>query len=437
MPTARPPSRAKPTRMLRGPRRLDLEEVRRRRRRGAGRRACRTASRARRGRSRRARRPCGRAGRASRRPARRRGCSAAGGRGAGGRTSIASASSTAARCATPLRPVWTAAPPSDVRVDDLVGHGPDDVGPGHEHVARALDHHGEVGDRRRVDRSPGARTEDHRDLRHDAGGEDVAQEDLGIAAQRRDALLDPRAARVVEPDDRRPDLHREIHDLADLLGVRLRQRAAEHREVLAEDEHQPAVDGAVAGDDAVAEDALLVRAEPRRPVGDEGVQLDERVRVEQQLESLTRRELARARAGARPGPVPRPRATPRAAARAGRSVPRWSTRPRVPPLATRGVLAQRRRGRRHHRSAGVGDHARRCREARTGPPAVLPGRQRPVSASSRPPAIRARGDADIHRTVHNSVIVWTTSSGAGIGRAVGFGHFRRPDGSVAPQDLPR
>ena len=58
-----------------------------------------------------------------------------------------------------------------------------------------------------------------------------------------------------------PDLHREIHDLADLLGVRLRQRAAEDREVLAEHEHEAAVDGAVAGDHAVAQVALLVEAE--------------------------------------------------------------------------------------------------------------------------------------------------------------------------------
>ena len=58
-----------------------------------------------------------------------------------------------------------------------------------------------------------------------------------------------------------PTLHGQVHDLADLLGVRLGQRAAEDREVLAEDEHQPSVDGAVAGDDAVAQDALLVEAE--------------------------------------------------------------------------------------------------------------------------------------------------------------------------------
>ena len=142
----------------------------------------------------------------------------------------------------------------ELRVDILVRHGLHDAGSGDEHVARAFDHHGEVGDGRRIDRAAGARPEDHRDLRHDAGREDVAQEDVGVAAERHDAFLDPRATGIVETDDRRTDLHREIHDLADLLGVRLRQRTTEDREVLAEDEDDPAVDLAVTGDDAVAED---------------------------------------------------------------------------------------------------------------------------------------------------------------------------------------
>ena len=144
----------------------------------------------------------------------------------------------------------------EFRVDILVRHGLHHARSGDEHVARAFDHHGEVGDRRRIDGAAGARTEDDRDLRHDTGCEDVAQEDVGVAAERHDAFLDPRAAGIVETDDRRTDLHREIHDLADLLGVRLRQRATEDREVLAEDEDDPTVDLAVAGDDAVAEDTI-------------------------------------------------------------------------------------------------------------------------------------------------------------------------------------
>ena len=90
--------------------------------------------------------------------------------------------------------------------DLLVGHGLDDVRPGDEHVARVLDHDDEVGDRRRVDGAAGAGPHDGADLRHHARGEGVAQEDVGVAAERRHAFLDARAARVVEADDRRADL---------------------------------------------------------------------------------------------------------------------------------------------------------------------------------------------------------------------------------------
>ena len=145
--------------------------------------------------------------------------------------------------------------------DVLVRHGLDHVGAGHEHVARLLHHHDEVGDRRRVDRAAGARAHDRGDLRHHAGGERVAQEDVGVAAERDDAFLDARAAGVVEADDRRAVAHRHVHDLADLRGVGFRQRAAEHGEVLREGVDDAAVDAAVAGDHAVAGNDLLLHPE--------------------------------------------------------------------------------------------------------------------------------------------------------------------------------
>src|SRR5205823_6231796 len=83
----------------------------------------------------------------------------------------------------------------------------------------------------------------------------------GVATERENAFLNARAARVVQADDRRSELQREIHDLHDLRGVRLRQRCAEHGEVLREREHLAAVDEAVAGDDAVAWNELLRHAE--------------------------------------------------------------------------------------------------------------------------------------------------------------------------------
>ena len=143
----------------------------------------------------------------------------------------------------------------------------DHVGAGHEHVARVLHHDDEVGDRRRVDGAAGARPHDRGNLRHHARRERVAQEDVGVAAEREHAFLDARAARVVQPDDRRAELHRQIHDLHDLRGVGLRQRSAEDGEVLREGEHLAAVDQAVAGDDAVARDRA---ARPCRSRGSGG-----------------------------------------------------------------------------------------------------------------------------------------------------------------------
>ncbi len=71
-----------------------------------------------------------------------------------------------------------------------------------------------------------------------------------------------------------------------------RERATEDREVLAEHEHRPAVDGARAGDHAVARDACIGHTELGAPVLDEHVDLFERALVEQQLQALVRGQLA-------------------------------------------------------------------------------------------------------------------------------------------------
>ena len=133
----------------------------------------------------------------------------------------------------------------------FVRHRLHHVGSGDEHVGAVLHHEDKVGHGRRIDGAAGARSHDHGDLRHHAGGQHVALEHVGVTAQRGHAFLDARAARVVQADHGCADLHGLIHDLADLLGVRLGQRAAEHGEILAEDKHQSAVDRAVAGDHAV------------------------------------------------------------------------------------------------------------------------------------------------------------------------------------------
>ena len=61
----------------------------------------------------------------------------------------------------------------------------------------------------------------------------------------------------------------------------LTEAAAEHGEVLREHAHLPAVDGAVAGDDAVAVGAVVGQVEGGRPMAGQPVELDERVGVEQ------------------------------------------------------------------------------------------------------------------------------------------------------------
>src|SRR5262249_34952017 len=78
----------------------------------------------------------------------------------------------------------------------------------------------------------------------------------------------------------------------DLLGVGLRERAAEHGKILGEGEHGAAVDRAPAGDDAIAGNPALLHAELGRAVLDEHVELLERAFVHQQLETLARGQLA-------------------------------------------------------------------------------------------------------------------------------------------------
>ncbi len=176
--------------------------------------------------------------------------------------------------------------------DLLVRHRPDHVRPGDEHVGGVLHHEDEVGDGRAVDRPAGAGAEDDRDLRDHAGGQGVAEEDVGVAGQRDHALLDARAAGVVEADDRAADLHGPVHHLADLLGEGAGERAAEDGEVLGEHEDLAPLHQAVAGDHAVAQVALRLHPEVGAAVGLELVQLHERARVEEQVDPLARGQLA-------------------------------------------------------------------------------------------------------------------------------------------------
>ena len=174
----------------------------------------------------------------------------------------------------------------------LVGDGLDDVGAGHEHVARVLDHVDEVGHRRGIDRAAGAGPHDHGNLRYSARGLDIAPEHVRIAAERGDALLDAGPAGIVETDQRSAVLHSQIHDLADLLGMRFAQRAAKHGEILAEHIDHPAFDGAPAADHAIAGDDGLGHAEFGRTVSNEHIVFFEAAGIEQYFQPLAGSQLA-------------------------------------------------------------------------------------------------------------------------------------------------
>src|ERR1041384_2493123 len=142
--------------------------------------------------------------------------------------------------------------------DFLVRHGLDHVRAGDEHVRRVFDHDVEVGDRRTIHGATRAWSHDATDLRHHSAGERVAQEDVGVTAETNHSFLNTRAARVVQTDDRRPNLHREVHHLADLFRVSLGKGTAKDSEVLREYKYVAAVDQTVAGDHAVTGIELLI-----------------------------------------------------------------------------------------------------------------------------------------------------------------------------------
>ena len=72
--------------------------------------------------------------------------------------------------------------------DFLVGDGLDDVGAGDEHVGSFAGHENEIGDRRRIDGAARAGAHDGADLRDDAAGQRVAQENIGVAGERQRRL---------------------------------------------------------------------------------------------------------------------------------------------------------------------------------------------------------------------------------------------------------
>ena len=82
--------------------------------------------------------------------------------------------------------------------DLFTGNGLDDLRTGDEHLTDALGHDDKIRYRRRVDRAARARSGDQTDLWNHAACLDVPPKYLGITAQTDHALLNARAARVVD-----------------------------------------------------------------------------------------------------------------------------------------------------------------------------------------------------------------------------------------------
>ena len=82
------------------------------------------------------------------------------------------------------------------------------------------------------------------------------------------------------------------HHLADFLTDDLRQRPAEHREVLGVSENLPSINVAVSGHYRITQEPLPLQPEVRRPVRDEPVYFCERAGVHQEFQPLSGRFLA-------------------------------------------------------------------------------------------------------------------------------------------------
>ena len=121
----------------------------------------------------------------------------------------------------------------------------------------------------------------------------LAEEVAGAGEERADRLLDPRAGAVEQPDERHALGEREVAQARDLDLAGRAHRAGHDGEVVGADRDEPAVDLAVAGDHAVG--GRVAALEPAHRVVDAGVQaeLDERARLDEEVDPLAGGELPR------------------------------------------------------------------------------------------------------------------------------------------------
>ncbi len=115
------------------------------------------------------------------------------------------------------------------------------------------------------------------------------EEDPAVAGQGLDPFLDPRAAAVVEADDRHAALERGAEALDDLARVERADGSARDGEVLRVGHHGASGHRALAGDDAVA--GQVAAFELATTMLHPEAKFDEAGRVEEQVQALARREL--------------------------------------------------------------------------------------------------------------------------------------------------
>ena len=107
-----------------------------------------------------------------------------------------------------------------------------------------------------------------------------------------DALLNPGATGVLDPDKWCTVVHRKIHHFADLVGDGCSEAPAVGREVLGKQEHRAPVYRAVSGNHRVSRRAMILDAKAGCVVPHKHVELLERILVEEEFNSLTRRQLS-------------------------------------------------------------------------------------------------------------------------------------------------
>ena len=171
--------------------------------------------------------------------------------------------------------------------DDHLGH----ARRAEVHRGVAVDHEHDVAERRDVGAAGRRRPEQAADLRHLAGQPHLVVEDPpGAAApgEQLDLVGEAGAGGVDEPEDRHLLVDRRLrgpHHLLDRAGA---PRAGLHHRVVGDDDDRHPVDRAPPGDDAVGGQRPAVVG--GLVVGEQPV-LDERLRVEQQVDALAGRQL--------------------------------------------------------------------------------------------------------------------------------------------------